>query len=90
MTFLLREVLLGALGIESDLNWGTDDKGISAIDLKLLPPGSGSLISRITDLGKVLKRLEKITDEQNASLAKAAHEIELLKYEYELKTTTNN
>ena len=38
----------------------------------------------------VTELLQKITDEQNASLAKAAHEIELLKYEYELKTTTNN
>lgn len=65
MTFLLREVLLGALGIESDLNWGTDEKGISAIDLDLLPAGSGALISKITELGKVLKRLENITEEQN-------------------------
>ena len=65
MTFLLREVLLGALGIDSDLNWGTDENGISAIDLKLLPPGSGSLIARITELGKVLQRLEKLTDEQS-------------------------
>lgn len=64
MTFLLREVLLGSLGIDSDLNWGTDETGISAIDMKLLPPGSGALIARISELGKIFKKLEEATEEQ--------------------------
>ncbi|EAY21051.1 hypothetical protein TVAG_173090 [Trichomonas vaginalis G3] len=64
MTFLLREILLEGLGIESDLNWGTDETGISAIDLKLLPPGSGALIAKIAELGKIFKRLEEATEEQ--------------------------
>ena len=64
MSYLLREVLLGALGVESDLKWGTSHGELSAIDLKLIPPSAGALISRITDLGVIYKKLEDTTQEQ--------------------------
>ena len=67
MSYLLREVLLGALGIESDLQWGTSGTDLSAIDLELLPPSAGALIQRITDLGKVYRFLEETTQEQQAN-----------------------
>lgn len=64
MSYLLREVLLGALGVESDLKWGTSHGELSAIDLKLIPPSAGALIARITDLGMIYKKLEDTTQEQ--------------------------
>ncbi|OHT13150.1 hypothetical protein TRFO_16814 [Tritrichomonas foetus] len=64
MSYLLREVLLGALGIESDLKWGTSHGELSAIDLQLIPPSAGALIARITDLGAIYKFLEETTQEQ--------------------------
>jgi hypothetical protein len=67
MSFLLREVLLGALGIESDLSWGTSKEELSAIDLELIPPSAGALIAKITDLGNVYRFLEESTENQQAN-----------------------
>lgn len=64
MSYLLREVLLGALGVESDLKWGTSNGKLSAIDLKLIPPSAGALIAKIIDLGNIYKKLEDTTEEQ--------------------------
>lgn len=65
MTFLLREVLLSSLGIESDLDWiGDDSDKISAVSLDLLPPGAGALIKKIANLGKIYKILEELTNDQ--------------------------
>ena len=62
MSFLLREVLLNSLGIESDINWGTSSNGISAIDIRLIPPSSGAIISKIIELGKNYKKIEEIIE----------------------------
>lgn len=67
MSHLLREVLLGALGIDSDLQWGTSKDELSAIDLELIPPSAGALISRITELGKVYRFLEETTQTQQSN-----------------------
>ena len=64
MSYLLREVLLGALGVESDLKWGTSHGELSAIDLQLIPASAAELIARITDLGEIYKFLENTTQEQ--------------------------
>jgi hypothetical protein len=64
MSYLLREVLLGALGIESDLIWGTSKHELSAVDLNLIPPSAGALISKISDLGLVYRMLEESTASQ--------------------------
>jgi hypothetical protein len=67
MTFLLREVLLGALGIESDLSWGTSKEELSAIDLELIPPSAGALIAKIIALGNVYRFLEEATENPQAN-----------------------
>lgn len=67
MCYLLREVLLGALGIQSDLKWGTSNEEISAIDLELVPPSAGALINHISSLGDIYKSLEQKTQEQQSN-----------------------
>jgi hypothetical protein len=67
MSFLLREVLLGALGIESDLNWGTSKEDLSAIDLELIPASAGALIAKISALGNVYRFLEETTENQQSN-----------------------
>jgi hypothetical protein len=67
MSFLLREALLGSLGIESDLTWGTSKEELSAIDLELIPPSAGALIAKITDLGNIYRALEESTETQQGN-----------------------
>lgn len=72
MTFLLREILLQSLGIESDINWLSTDEGLSAVNMNLVPPGSGALIKKIVDLGKTYKFLEDISGKQVSNSYKQA------------------
>ena len=63
-SYILREVLLLAYGIDSDIDWDSSGNGISAIDLQLFPPSASSLILKIKELGKIYLLLESLTSKQ--------------------------
>ncbi|KAH0793115.1 hypothetical protein GPJ56_003010 [Histomonas meleagridis] len=64
MSYLLHEVLLGALGIKGDLEFFSSSDSISAIDLELLPPSAGPLISRVNELGNTYRMIEETIEQQ--------------------------
>jgi len=77
MTCILREVLLCSLGIESDLQWGISSKGISAIDLELVSPATGSLVEKVCEIGKIFGFLEEIAMESTNNAYKKAVSISI-------------
>lgn len=67
MTYLLHEALLSSLGIKGDLEHTFTGSKFSKVDFELLPPCSGSLINRISQVGDSFKSLETFIEEEQDS-----------------------
>jgi hypothetical protein len=60
---LLRDILLGALGGDSDLNWALDKDRPSPIDIGLMAPGAAAITRQMGELGADFVFLESLCQE---------------------------